>query len=81
MEIDGLNAQLLDLLEARGRLVEKIAELKKRHGIQVHDPDREGAMLAAVLARATSPFSREQIARVFQCILEVSRECAKRNER
>lgn len=38
---------LLDLLEARGRLVEAIAEVKRRRGIRIHDPDCEDAMLAA----------------------------------
>lgn len=80
-EIDRLNTQLLDLLEARGRLVESIAALKRRHGIQIHDPDREGAMLAAMLARTSGPFSREQVARVFRCIFEVSRELASSDQR
>lgn len=75
-EIDEVNAQLLELLERRGRIVGRIAILKRRHGIQIHDPDREDAMLAAVLARATGPFSRAQITRVFRCIFEVSREHA-----
>jgi chorismate mutase / prephenate dehydratase len=80
-DIDALNAQLLRLLEARGRLVESIAVFKGRHGIPIHDPDREDGMLAAVLDRATGPFSREQVARVFRCNFAVSRELAKGDER
>lgn len=77
-EIDALNALLLDLVEARGRLVETIADVKRRHGIRIHDPDREDSMLAAVLARASGPFSHDQIERVFRCVFEVSRELASR---
>jgi 3-deoxy-7-phosphoheptulonate synthase/chorismate mutase len=78
-EINDLNARLLDLLEARGRLVESIAALKRHHRVEIHDPDRENAMLAAVLARTTGPFSNDQVARVFRCIFDVSRELASRD--
>jgi 3-deoxy-7-phosphoheptulonate synthase / chorismate mutase len=73
-ELDELNVRLLDLLEARGRVVETIAALKRQHGIEIYDPRRETAMLDHVLGRANGPFSPDQLERVFRRIFEVSRE-------
>jgi 3-deoxy-7-phosphoheptulonate synthase / chorismate mutase len=75
-DIDNLNARLLELLEARGRIVETIAAAKRLHVVRIHDPQREDAMLEDLLARATGPYSPSQIERVFRCIFEVSRELA-----
>jgi len=72
--IDALNHELLALLEARGRAVESIMELKRNLEVGVHDPNREAAMLAEITRDVTGPYSSSQIARVFRAIFEISRE-------
>lgn len=72
--IDALNHELLALLEARGRAVESIMELKRNLEVGVHDPNREAAMLAEIARGVTGPYSGPQIERVFRAIFEISRE-------
>ena len=73
-KIDALNQQLLALLETRGRAVESIMALKQDLGVDSYDPNREMAMLAMIASHVTSPYSREQVERVFLAIFEISRE-------
>ncbi|WP_456296142.1 bifunctional chorismate mutase/prephenate dehydrogenase [Vibrio sp. AK197] len=45
--IDAVDKQILDLLSQRLALVEKVGEVKSRHGLPIYAPDREAAMLAS----------------------------------
>ncbi|WP_261816706.1 bifunctional chorismate mutase/prephenate dehydrogenase [Vibrio gallicus] len=51
-EIDHVDKQMLDLLEQRLALVEKVGEVKSEHGLPIYAPDREAAMLASRRAEA-----------------------------
>ncbi len=46
-DIDAVDKQILDLLSQRLALVEKVGEVKSRHGLPIYAPDREAAMLAS----------------------------------
>ncbi|SDH27530.1 chorismate mutase [Vibrio xiamenensis] len=46
-DIDAVDKQILDLLAQRLALVEKVGEVKSRHGLPIYAPDREAAMLAS----------------------------------
>ncbi len=66
-QINELDRQLLKTLEARFRVVEKIAEYKKEHGLPVRDEQRETELIA-MLARETSlspEFLRELYSAIF----------------
>lgn len=46
-QIDEVDAQLVDLLARRLRLVGEVGEVKGRHGLPIYAPERESAMIAA----------------------------------
>lgn len=46
-QIDAVDKQILDLLAQRLALVEKVGEVKSKHGLPIYAPDREAAMLAS----------------------------------
>lgn len=71
--IDDLNVCLLRVLEARGRTVLAIMEMKKTSKLPPFDQDRERQMLDDLLLRVEGPYSREQVAAVFMQVLEISR--------
>lgn len=51
-QIDSVDKQILTLLAERLALVEKVGEVKSRHGLPIYAPDREAAMLASRRAEA-----------------------------
>lgn len=44
-EIDNIDQQLLDLLNARADMVHEVGEIKKKEGLQIYAPEREDALL------------------------------------
>ncbi|MFV0573921.1 MAG: bifunctional chorismate mutase/prephenate dehydrogenase [Vibrio sp.] len=46
-QIDAVDKQMLELLAQRLALVEKVGEVKSKHGLPIYAPDREAAMLAS----------------------------------
>lgn len=71
--IDGINLQLLDLLSRRARLAYDVAQLKERTGRDVHDPERELTMLAALVDANEGPLPDRVVAELFQDIFRHSR--------
>ncbi len=71
-EINGLNAQILDLLARRVGVAKEIAEVKRRHGKPVVDPARERAVLeqARVQAQARN-LDPDGAERVFRAIIDL----------
>ena len=72
-QIDGLNHDLLRLLQARGELVLEISEYKRTHHLQAIDVDREERMLQDLERTATGPFDAEAIRDIFHAIFLASR--------
>ena len=77
-EIDGLDLDILQLLSRRMSLVEEIASLKRRTGMEVQDPAREENIFRRLIREARAPLSAEAVARIFGEILKVSRELQSR---
>ncbi|HDV0903690.1 TPA: bifunctional chorismate mutase/prephenate dehydrogenase [Vibrio fluvialis] len=46
-QIDAVDKQMVELLARRLSLVEKVGEVKSKHGLPIYVPDREAAMLAS----------------------------------
>lgn len=46
-QIDAVDKQIVELLAERLSLVEKVGEVKSKHGLPIYAPDREAAMLAS----------------------------------
>lgn len=73
-EMDALNAQLVELLHARGRLCRAIGAWKARHGHAAADPAREDAMLAALLQETPADgYSRVQVEAILRAVFAASR--------
>ncbi|GLT16098.1 bifunctional chorismate mutase/prephenate dehydrogenase [Vibrio algivorus] len=51
-QIDAVDKQIVELLAQRLSLVEKVGEVKSKHGLPIYAPDREAAMLASRRAEA-----------------------------
>lgn len=70
--IDALNFEILDVLNRRAALVERIAAIKIEKGIQTYDPARESEMIARILKANKGPFSDGVIKKLFKEIFSAS---------
>ncbi|MBI5500689.1 MAG: bifunctional 3-deoxy-7-phosphoheptulonate synthase/chorismate mutase [Deltaproteobacteria bacterium] len=71
-ELQRINLDLLELLSRRARIVEQVRAVKERDGIPVHVPEREQAMLDALVAANRGPFPDETVRRLFREIFRAS---------
>lgn len=72
-DIDTLDAQLVQLLEARMALVSQVATFKKMTGGRVLDNSRELVILDRVASQVESPDYTETVVNTFKDILKNSR--------
>jgi len=70
--IDALDDRLVRLLGERAELVLEIGRVKQELGTTVHQPGRESAVLAHVLAANEGPLPDAAIVRLFRAIMEES---------
>lgn len=80
-QIDGLNRQILGLLQSRAKIVLEIAALKRAQGLEGYDPRREEEMLHALMAEAKEPFGPSEVKDVFQTIFRSSLDIQDRARR
>ncbi len=73
-EIDGLDGQILALLNERMDRALAIGRVKERFGGQVLDPDRESRLLRRLHERNHGPLSDEGVDRIYEAIMAVSRD-------
>ncbi|WP_114603140.1 bifunctional 3-deoxy-7-phosphoheptulonate synthase/chorismate mutase [Staphylococcus sp. EZ-P03] len=76
-EIQDINEQILDLLEKRGNLAQKIGEEKRKQGTKVYDPEREKEMLNALIEKNNGPFNDNVIKQLFKEIFKASTDLQK----
>jgi chorismate mutase/prephenate dehydratase len=67
--IDGIDDQILGLLDRRAEVVQKVGELKRRHKQAFHVPNRERAVLDRLTRAARGAFPREAVRPVFREIM------------
>ncbi|MEA2701085.1 MAG: chorismate mutase / prephenate dehydratase [Myxococcales bacterium] len=68
-EIDGIDDQILSLLDRRAEVVQKVGDLKRRRAETFHVPGRERAVLERLTAAARGAFPREGVRPVFREIM------------
>ena len=73
IDIDTLDAQIVQLLEERMTLVSQVATFKKMTGGRVLDNSRELVILDRVASRVVDPDYTETVANTFKDILKNSR--------
>jgi len=71
--IDSIDDELLRLFNERARLAVHIGELKKTLGLPIYIPTREEQILMRVQRDNPGPLSPEAIARLYQQLIEESR--------
>jgi chorismate mutase-like protein len=72
-EIDGLDVEILRLLNARTAIVEKIGQVKEEMSMPVYEPRREDQVFRNVLASNSGPLPPEAVKRLFERIIDEMR--------
>jgi chorismate mutase len=78
-EIDEIDRKIVELLAQRLRLVMRVGEYKRANGLAIYDAERERDLLARVGNAAPSPLEPAMAQRIFQCVIQESRELEKRH--
>ncbi|MEY4544047.1 MAG: hypothetical protein RL685_242 [Pseudomonadota bacterium] len=77
--IDEIDRNIVELLAQRLRLVMKVGDYKRANGLAVYDAERERDLLARVSNAAPSPLEPAMAQRIFQCVIQESRDLEKRH--
>lgn len=72
-EIDELDGQIVQLVNARLSCALKIGLLKKEAGQPVYDPQREKQVISHVMEVNSGPLNNEAAARIFERIIDETR--------
>ncbi|HEX6923684.1 MAG TPA: bifunctional 3-deoxy-7-phosphoheptulonate synthase/chorismate mutase [Bacillales bacterium] len=73
-QVDEVNDKLIDLINERGRLVQKIGQAKKSQGVNRYDPVRERKMLDYLAERNDGPFETSTVQHLFKEIFKAALE-------
>jgi 3-deoxy-7-phosphoheptulonate synthase / chorismate mutase len=73
-ELDQVNLEILDLINKRGRIVQKIGDVKEKQGVNRFDPVREREMLNKILEHHDGPFEYSTIQHLFKEIFKMALE-------
>jgi chorismate mutase len=77
--IDEIDVQIVELLAQRLRLVMRVGEIKRTRGLEVYDAGRERDLLTRVSGAAPAPLEPAMAERIFQCIIQESRDLEQRH--
>jgi chorismate mutase-like protein len=75
--IDGIDLQLLALLNERTRIVEQIGATKQQHNLPVYEPKREDQVFRNVLDNNSGPLPPDAVKRIFERIIDEMRTLQK----
>lgn len=73
-ELDQVNLKLLELINDRAKLVQKIGQIKNKRGIKRFDPVRERDMLDKIIEHNEGPFDTSTIEHIFKEIFKAGLE-------
>lgn len=73
-QIDGIDKEIVALMEARMRLVDQVAAYKQETGKAIFDPEREQVLLAKVADLVTEASYQETIVSNFASMMAHSRD-------
>jgi chorismate mutase / prephenate dehydratase len=77
-QIDAIDAQLLNLLNARARIAQEVGHVKAETNAPVFRPEREAQVLRAVAARNPGPLMAFDVQTIFREIMSACRALEKR---
>ena len=75
--IDALDIRILQLLNDRTAIVERIGQIKQTLSMPVYEPKREDQVFSNVLSHNTGPLPPEAVKRVFERIIDEMRTVQK----
>jgi chorismate mutase len=75
--IDGIDLQLLALLNERTRVVEQIGATKQKYNLPVYEPKREDQVYRNVLENNPGPLPPDAVKRIFERIIDEMRTLQK----
>ncbi|HLR62546.1 MAG TPA: bifunctional 3-deoxy-7-phosphoheptulonate synthase/chorismate mutase [Lentibacillus sp.] len=73
-QLDGVNNELLDLINQRAEIVQQIGQVKEKQSINRFDPVRERKMLNELTQKNNGPFENSTIEHIFKEIFKASLE-------
>ncbi|MGZ5885170.1 MAG: chorismate mutase, partial [Burkholderiaceae bacterium] len=77
-QIDAIDAQLLDLLNARARIAQEVGHVKAETNAPVFRPEREAQVLRSVAERNPGPLVASDVQTIFREIMSACRALEKR---
>jgi len=72
-EIDRIDAELLRLLNERAAAALEIGRLKRARNEPIHVPEREQAVLEALVRQNGGPLAAEDVTAVFRAVIATTR--------
>lgn len=72
-QIDGVDRQLLDLLNRRAALAQAVGEIKRQEGSVVFRPEREAQVIDGLKARNAGPLLTDSVAPIWREIMSACR--------
>jgi chorismate mutase len=76
-QIDALELRLLELLNERTRVVEKIGQVKESMSLPIYEPKREDAVFLNVTSHNAGPLTPDALKRIFERIIDEMRSLQK----
>lgn len=73
VEIDGIDAQLLELVNQRAHCAIEIGMVKRKLGLPLDVPEREAQIVERMIEQNSGPLDGEAIARIFEAVIGESR--------
>ncbi len=71
-EIDKLDEELLQLLNSRAELVHEVGEIKKKDDLQIYAPEREEALLQALIKKSKGRLPARSIRAIYREIMSAA---------
>ncbi len=71
--IDGIDDQLMRLLNSRSACAVEVGRIKRAHGLPIYAPEREAWILDRVMRDSPGPLEPLAVRRVFERIIDESR--------
>ena len=69
MQLDAIDDQIVTLLSQRADIILQVADVKKQHGLPVHVPERENAIMSRLRRQNPGPLADDVIERIYRLII------------
>jgi len=79
-EIEEIDAEIVESIARRTYVVESVAQVKKKRGMEIHDPEREEEVLDRVAERAEAlDIDPDDVREVFELLMDISKKEQRRH--